>query len=99
MSGARIHVCARKPCVSCFTASKYGPLPPPIHVTFLQLDPPPDLSSLAPAPAAAGPSALATEEIPATAEQPTSPIEHVPTVDIPAESAAVSVEVIAPTIV
>ena len=98
MSGVRIHVCAHDPCGSAFAASKYGHFPPPIHGKFLQVDPPTDLSSLAPAPAVADHDGAATEAIPSTAEQPTSSMEHAPTVDLPDESNAVSVELIAPTV-
>ena len=86
MSGARIHVCAHQPCVSTFTASKYGQFPPPIHGLFLQCNPPTDLSSLVPAPKVVGHSESPTGAIPSTGEQPTSSNEHAPTAVEPTPS-------------
>ena len=93
-------MCAHDPCTNLgFTASKYGQFPPPIHGKFLQLDPPTDLSSLAPASEVSDLSASATDAIPSIVEQPTSSTEHAPTGCPPTEDNEVAAELVAPTVV
>jgi hypothetical protein len=96
--GARIHLCAHCPCSSLYDASKYGLLPPPTHGTFLQGHSPDDLSSLQPALVVAGYDGSAMETAPSLAEHPISSVDHAPSVvGAPAESPAVSAELIVPS--